>query len=162
MKTDNKKTMSYDEALAYAKTLHPNATVSLNGSYDTWAISIETNIDVDMKLPAHFDGTPAAVAYAQWESSCDNELLRWASTNGYGWVPLDGLAEIYNLEEKKKTAYYKEVTARQLETFGGSFDWDNADNDTFSAYTAIISETQLKVKAKFAKKQAAWDKKWQM
>lgn len=87
---------NYDEILADAKKLHPDAVVSLSNADNTWVITINTNIEVDDSLPERFKGTPAWEAEEQFEGG-ETVLGRWARKNGYAYDTTVEAAVAYNL-----------------------------------------------------------------
>lgn len=91
------KTKTFAEMLAYAKTIHPDATIRLEDSCDTWQIVIETDISQSWQVDETWKGTPAEEAYNTPDSGGEDVLNRWARKNGHGSEPLALVAEQYNI-----------------------------------------------------------------
>lgn len=154
------KTMSYDEIVAHAKSMHPNASVSLSSLGGHWMISIDTDIEVNEDLPDDFKGTPAWDLYMQFNSSYNNELHHWGDNNGHGWLPIEGIATMFNMNAKKNAIFKEYVNEKSLAVLGEPFDWDNATNETFTAYKAIREEANVICAEAMADEQAAFDAYW--
>ena len=110
-------TATYAEMLTRAQAIDGRATVSLDQG--EWVITIRTGIDETYGLPAEFDGTPAAEAFASWDSG-EPVLERWARKNGHGWQPLHVVAEYFNIGQERHALHTdwleRELAARGLRT----------------------------------------------
>jgi len=88
---------TFEEVLAYAQTLHPDATVKSTDE-NTWEVIIPTDFTIPYGLPESYKGTPAWEANEQMEpSSGETVLERWGRKNSHGWSPLVIVADYYNL-----------------------------------------------------------------
>lgn len=122
---------SYQAMLDYARTfIHPDATVRENQMDGNWEVVIQTNFFVSENLPDDLRGTPAWVLHYD-DSAKDSKLVNWARKNGHNWLPLEGIAELRNIHEKAKSVFETEYNRLQEVTFGGPFQWDYANKDSF-------------------------------
>lgn len=122
---------TYEEMMAEAKKIHPDAIVRIGDDECTWEIVIKTKIE-ENRFPETVDpswaGTPAETAYREHESSYGNSLERWAHKNGHGSAPLSIVAAHYNLDVEEWRLSDK-IHDEKLEEFGLS-EWSKLFYDS--------------------------------
>lgn len=89
---------THAEMLEAAKAISPEARVRvLDYGSQRWEIYIPTPFEPAFDLPDSYKGTPAWEAAQKVDYSHDNELCRWGHKNGYRDLPIEGVADFYNL-----------------------------------------------------------------
>jgi hypothetical protein len=101
---------TFEEVLAYAQTLHPDATVKSTDE-NTWQVIIPTDFTIPYGLPESYKGTPAWEAYEEQSSGGESVLERWGRKNSHGWSPTVIVADYYNLLCEKLEWVHERVVA---------------------------------------------------
>lgn len=91
---------TYPEMLEIAKAVSPDADVRLTDERNLWEIHIPTDFQPAIELPENLKDTPAWKAFKEPDASYGDVLHRWGFRSGYRNVPLEGIAELYNLEKE--------------------------------------------------------------
>jgi len=90
--------VDYQEMLRRAKSIHPDAKLSL-GEEGEWKVEIDLNVSDDNEnLPKRFEGTPAWDVAHSPSDEYPNQLAAWAKSN-QPFVPFEIAAEWYNYQE---------------------------------------------------------------
>lgn len=89
-------TMSFMEAQAYAKKIHPDAKARLDETERTWVVEIPTKFEETYEVTDTWAGTPAEELFKKWAGDCDS-LTDWADHASYRYEPLEIIAMRYNL-----------------------------------------------------------------
>ena len=90
---------TFYDMLARVQVDYPDARLSL--SDDRWHLVIDTGVGEAFTLSERFRGTPAWEMLASYEGG-ESSLHRWAWNNGYSSLPLDIVAEYFNLRSEEE------------------------------------------------------------
>jgi hypothetical protein len=95
------ETKSYDEMIKLAAAISPLA--KLRTTYEnTWEIYIPTEFEVVWELPEKYKNTPAWT-FNEEHYAGESGLARWGRKNGQSSLCLEGLADIWNENERFQT-----------------------------------------------------------
>jgi hypothetical protein len=155
------KKLTYDEMLSVVRSIHPEMKLRVTGpNKDEWEMFLTTNHIQPSELSDRFKDTPASELLNRAYSGFDNALESYRHKNGLGGLPLDGVAEHYNLYAEQQN-WGIAVQTRLLHEDGTDFSWDGeVTNEQFSAYKKTISKVRKLMDAEFKDKWNALKDKW--
>lgn len=130
---------TYEEMEAAAKKIHPDARVRMiDYGEQKWEIYIPSDFVPVYHLPERYKDTPAWAASLKNDASYGDELSRWGYKNGYRGLPIEGIADYFNL--MMDFSYRKNTLAedldRQAELIPMSeiIDWEPITRELASQY----------------------------
>lgn len=150
---------SYEEMMAIAKQISPDAKVRISEFTDTWEIYIATEFNPSHELPAEYEGTPAWTAHKTPDSHGD-VLTRWANKNSFNHLPIEGVADYYNLREEDAKALVR-IWSTMLDEDGTRVeDPMNVTEEQRDAYRATSARAKKAHAEEMAPQYEELAKKW--
>jgi hypothetical protein len=130
---------TYAQMMEIAKKIHPDARVRMIEFVEQkWEIYIPSEFVPVYRLPECYKDTPAWAASLEHDGSYGDELSRWGYKNGYRDLPIEGIADYFNL--MSDFAYRKNTLAEDLDRQVGLIpmseitDWEPISRKLASLY----------------------------
>lgn len=156
---------TYNQMVEFAKVISPDARVrSVNYGDPKWEIYIPTPFSPSSDLPESFKETPAWKLYLKYDVSYDNELSRWGYKNSHSDLPIEAVADYYNLEIEFANRQY--AISSELDEKAGFvpmdkiINWESITREIAEQYIAHRKRASEEVREDYMKAARDLREKW--
>lgn len=156
---------TYEQMLEIAKAISPDARVrSINYGAMQWEIYISSPYAPNYDLSESYKGTPAWDLSLQDDGSYGDELSRWGYKNGHGSIPIDGVADYYNLmvefAERKGSIATELHKKAGLVPMSEITDWKSITRETAAQYMENQKIAEKEIADDYREAKVKFQQKW--
>lgn len=156
---------TYAQMLEIAKAISPDARVrAIDYGEQKWEIYIPSEFAPTYDLPESYKGTPAWDLSLLDDGSYGDQLSRWGYKNGYRGLPIEGIADYYNVQCEFSSREY--AIASELDKSAGFIpmneitDWKPITREIAAQYMDHKKTAQAEIREAHHAAVTALNEKW--
>lgn len=156
------KLKNYREMLEIAKGISSSARVRKLEMNEQWEIYIPTEFTADWNLPDNYRDTPAWDAFQEHDYSYGGSKLAQWGENRFSDLPIDGIADYYNLETLISIRVDELMQEFEMSTGIKLANVKTLARNEVVQWQRALTKIRDDVRAEFSNQRAALDAMWKM